>query len=106
MGGPPPVPGDRVGCAVPCPPGRPWSGPGPLPARGEDWLASGAEVSESLDGVGGVPALQPLGGGLGLPSCGPLGIEFDQDDVAIGYPSTVDDLDLVGHALFSWLIRN
>ena len=92
-----PVPGDRVGCADPCPPGHPWSGPGPLPVRGEDWLAlASLEVAESFDGVGGVAALTPCVARLGLPPRGIFGIEFGQDDIAISYPSTVDDLDSVG----------
>ena len=118
MGGLLPVPGDRVGCAVPCVPGRLWSGPGPVCVRGKDWLAARAEVAQSLDGVGGVSALDPLGGGLGLPSCDVVRIEFDEHDISIGYPSSVNDLDSVGehenpstHIVLSWwgpvqIIRN
>lgn len=92
-----PVPGDRVGCADPCPPGRPWSGPGPLPVRGEDWLALAFPVvAESFDGVALVRAPYPRVAGLGLPACGIFGIELSQDDVASSYPSAVDDLDSVG----------
>ena len=101
--------GDAIGCScslcpvtvwavrTPAPLGARRSGPGPLPVRGEDWLAlASLEVAESFDGVGGVAALTPCVARLGLPPRGIFGIEFGQDDIAISYPSTVDDLDSVG----------
>ena len=94
------VPGDRVGCVDPSPPRRVWCAPGPLHVRGSDWLAALAVVPNSLDRVLKVSALNPGDSGIGLPPCSIFGVEFNEDDVAVGYAASLDDLYTVGHWLF------